>query len=313
MALAVGALIYGWNRHLAVLDLALIIEELRAEQAELRTELRHARQGDLQVNLLPPPVPAAAGSTNIAPPAPAQTAAPTPRDMNEAFLVRMQSPEFQAAQIAQARAQLDGQYAELFRRLNLPPAKLEQLRNLLVERRTAATDVLAAAASSGLNLRENGNQIAELTREAQAEIDAAIAQTLGADAFAHYQFYQQTPAQRLVVSQLEQRLSYSGTPLTEQQRDQLIRTLWQHSPAAQHTNPQNVAVNFAMGGAPVVSGGPLVSNDAIAQAGAILSPAQLEALREIQAAQAAMGLRRVEGQSGQIMIGVPAVRLPGGG
>jgi hypothetical protein len=313
VVLAIAALLFGWNRHLKAIDLALALEELRLEQAELRAELREARQSGLRVNAAPSSVPVASVSANAAPPAPSPPAGPVPRDMTEAFVARLQNPEFQAAQIAQARAQLDGQYAELFRRLNLPTAQLNDLRNLLVDRRTASTDVLAAATAAGLNLRENAAQIAELTREAQAEIDTAIAATLGPEAFATYQFYQQTPAQRLVVSQLEQRLSYSTTPLTEQQRDQLIRALWQNAPDAQRTNPQNVVVNFAMGGTPVVSSGPLVTDAAIAQAAAILSPAQLEALREIQAAQAALGLRSIEGQPGQIMIGAPAVRLPGGG
>jgi hypothetical protein len=116
-----------------------------------------------------------------------------------------------------ARASLDLRYADLFRQLNLTPAQLEKLKALLVERDTARSNVTAVAASSGLNLQQNSAEIQRLVEQAQREIEASIAQTIGAERYATFQNYQQTSTQRYTVKQLEHSLSYTSTPLNAAQ------------------------------------------------------------------------------------------------
>jgi hypothetical protein len=187
---------------------------------------------------------------------------------------------------------------------------LEHLRNLLLERDTVNTDVTAAATAAGLNFRDHGQEIAQLRLQAQEEIDAGIAQVLGPEGYATYQFHQQTGAQRLVVTQLEQRLSYSGVPLTTTQGDQLIQLLVRTGPDTTDGSAGTNVVNIRTGAPPAAA--PLISDEAIAQAAAILSPSQLEALREIQELQSAMGVRALPG--GGASVSFPAVQFgPSGG
>jgi hypothetical protein len=274
----VGVAFFAWNRHLKVRDLATDLEQHRLVQAELRAELRAARQAQT-LSVAPAASPLDPAVSVSARPRPSPTeAAPSNQDNLAAFHARMQDPAFQATQRAHARAMLDSRYADLFRRLNLSPDRLEHLRNLLLERDTVNTDVTAAATAAGLNFRDHGQEIAQLRLQAQEEIDAGIAQVLGPEGYATYQFHQQTGAQRLVVTQLEQRLSYSGVPLTTTQGDQLIQLLVRTGPDTTDGSAGTNVVNIRTGAPPAAA--PLISDEAIAQAAAILSPSQLEALRD---------------------------------
>lgn len=307
-AATLGVAALAWNRHLTVLDLALTNEQLRLEQAELRAELRAARLGGgFNVTLAPEPALPMPEYTETTPADEAPVALESDRDGRRGgrddYLARMQDPRFQAAQQARSRALLDTRYADLFRRLNLPPAQLEQLKTLLVERDTVMSDVVTAAAGAGINPRESGGDIRQLMRRAQEDIDASIAQILGNDGFAQYQHHQQTFSQRSAVNQLEQRLSYTATPLTSAQSEQLINILARHTAnrtASAITRPGQTGASSAasMG----------LNEQTLAQAAAILSPAQLEAFRELQA-QSAAQRRPGRGMGGAP---TPAVRLPGG-
>ena len=70
--------------------------------------------------------------------------------------------------------------------------------------------------------------------DAQTEIDNAIRATVGDAAFAKYENYEKTFSQRSVVNQLEQRLSYSSTPLSTQQSEQMVAII-----AATGLKPKN--------------------------------------------------------------------------
>jgi hypothetical protein len=220
------------------------------------------------------------------------------RGGGDRYIERMQSPEFQAAQRARSHAMLDSRYADLFRRLNLPPAQLEQLKSLLVDRDTIMTDVMAAATIAGINPRENGAEMRELYRQTRQDIDAGIAELLGTDAFAQYQHYQQTLPQRTAINQLEQRLSYTATPLTAAQSEQLVNLL------ARSARPEGNIVPPGRPGGLVAMGGVRMDEQVLSQAAAILSPQQLEAFRQMQTPVARPG----RGGGGMM----PAQRTPGG-
>ena len=65
---------------------------------------------------------------------------------------------------------------------------------------------------------------------AQAEVDDNIKTTLGDTAYAQYQTYEQTQPERNLVTQLQQRLSYSATPLTDDQANQVIAIMSANAP-----------------------------------------------------------------------------------
>lgn len=181
----------------------------------------------------------------------------------------MKNPDFMAAMAVRNKARLDREYADLFRRLNLPPTQLERFKGLLAERQNARMDVLAAARTEGLNPRDNREELQQLMRMAQDELAAAMQAEIGAEAFATFQAYERSAPQRATVGQLEQRLSYSAAPLTPVQSDQLVMLL------AQAGTP---------GGG---RGGAVVTDQVLTQATAILGREQLEALRALQAEQEA--------------------------
>lgn len=219
--------------------------------------------------------------------APAGADLPRPPRSGANFAALAEDPEIQRLMALQQRSGLDGRYADLFKSLHLTPQQLEQFKNLLVEKSTAMMDVLAAARSQGVNPRTNRDAFRQLVTDAQTEIDANIRSTIGEAAFSDYQRYEQTLPQRSVVNQLEQRLSYSPTPLTPQQSDQLVQLLAAAAPAT--SGATSTRGGFAGGLANAFGRGPspAITDTAITQAAGTLAGPQLDALRQLQQEQQA--------------------------
>lgn len=198
----------------------------------------------------------------------------------------LEDPEFAKAWSTQQKAQLDNRYADLFRKLNLSPAELEKFKSLLVEKQTAMMDVMAAARAEGINGREGRDQLRQLVQETQSELDASIKAMLGDSGYAQYKSYEQTMPQRNTVNQLEQRLSYGGTPLQDAQADQLVQILAETSP--RRSSPMTAAVGALGPQANMFfGGGNTITNDAINRAQGVLTTDQVAALQQLQSEQQA--------------------------
>jgi hypothetical protein len=201
------------------------------------------------------------------------------------MMALMNNPEVQRLMAEQQKAQLDGRYATLFKQLNLSPAQLEAFKNLLLEKQNSQRDVMMAARESGLNPRENREELQKLVAEANAETDAAIAAAIGQEKFSQYQNYDATSTQRALVEQLNRTMSYSATPLTDSQSQALVQILAQGSTATD--TPQRA---FISGGFPGQFGGSnsvKITDEIIAEAQTVLAPAQVKVLQEQQATQQA--------------------------
>ncbi|MBL9206603.1 MAG: hypothetical protein JNN01_16035 [Opitutaceae bacterium] len=305
MLVVITILAGGWalNRHLKANDLERANQDLRRQQAELLAALDKVRQAN-RVSVTSNAAgaanasggaPAASGLT--APPPGAVASASAPRMATSSSLERAVSGTPPVSPAMHARATLDLRYADLFRQLNLTPAQLEKLKALLVERDTARTNVAAVATASGLDPQQNSAEFQKLVNQAQREIEATIAQTIGAEGYATFQNYQQTSTQRYTVKQLEQSLSYTSTPLNAAQGDQLVNLLARTS----------AAHRAASGGDPATALSPMITDEALAQAASLLSPAQLAVLRDMKTYQDALSQGR-----GFPSGAVPAVRMPGG-
>jgi hypothetical protein len=239
----------------------------------------------------------------------------------------MAKPEVQAMLNQQQQSALDGRYAALFKNLNLPSEQVDRLKTLLAERATTVMDVMSAARDQGIDPRQNPDAFRKLVSDAQDAINTSIKGLIGDSGFAQLTSYEQTLPQRNVVNQLEQRLSYTSTPLTPAQSEQLVQILAKNSPATAQTNNlqtfegplpgggrgQAVFIGgpppgrggpdvggmvmsvFGPGAAPMVgmmdmgrgSGTATVTPNAIAEAQTILSPPQTQALQQIQQQQQA--------------------------
>ncbi|MCX6953480.1 MAG: hypothetical protein NTV51_15125, partial [Verrucomicrobia bacterium] len=180
-------------------------------------------------------------------------------------------------------------FAGLFRRLALGPDELATFKRLLTEKENVALEVVAVAETQPGGPLPAGLVNASVSA-ARAKVEEAIRASLGSDRYAVYRDYEQTQPQRAVVAQLEQRLSYSGTPLAPAQADALVRILAAHAPAnAGTTAPAALVVDA---GAPAVlarlqseTSAAKVSPAALAESQAVLSAPQVAALREIQTEQ----------------------------
>ena len=142
----------------------------------------------------------------------------------------MAKPEVQAMVSFQQKAAIEARYAALFKNLNLPAEQLERLKTLLADRSTTMQDVMAAAREQGINPRENPEAFRKVMADAQNQINAGIKAAIGEQGFAQLSTYEQTLPQRNLVNELQQRLSYTSTPLTAAQAEQMVQILATNTP-----------------------------------------------------------------------------------
>jgi hypothetical protein len=212
---------------------------------------------------------------------------------NEADIRKIfESPEYQRLAAIEQKGRLDVRYAALFKKLGLSQDQLDKFKDLLVEKQSSVMDVLAAARAQGLNPRTDPQGFGELVRNAQNDIDATIRTTLGDSAFATYKAYEQTLPYRGVVDQLDQRLSYSASPLTDAQSEQLAQIVADTNTGPTRSNNARpffqTVVDFRSGGMPPTPLNP----EAMNRAQGILTPAQFTALQQLQQEQQAQARMR---------------------
>ncbi len=284
---SLGLGVYAYNEHEARLAaeahaLSLLIKNLALNKAQ--TE-RKATPMAKEV-AFPAGVTAAADSTEA--PADSRPRGGGPMRGMADFMGMMDTPEAQQWMALRSRGMLDSRYAALFKNLNLPPDQLKKFQDLLLDKQSTMRDVIAAMRSQGLTpSRENGDQIRALVQNANEEIDSQIQSTLGAAAFAQYKDYESTQPQRATVERVQQRLSYSSQPLTDQQATQLVSLLAQNTPAAAGNGNGGGGGAwrqlFNAGGGATAP----ITDQALQQASTILAPAQLTALQDMQKEQQA--------------------------
>jgi hypothetical protein len=230
----------------------------------------------------------------------------------------MSKPDVQAMINLQQQSMIDARYGSLFKNLNLQPEQVDRLKTLLAERNTTIMDVAGAALEQGIDPRQNPDAFQKLVSDAQNAINTSIKEVIGDAGFAQLTSYEQTLPQRNVVDQLDRRLSYTNTPLTAAQSEQLVQILAANAPPT-GTNVQSAtataAGDFHFAGPPpgrgpgpdagfvmavgpgpgpmmgMVDGGRIggptspVTDAAVAQSATVLSPQQVQALQQIQQQQ----------------------------
>jgi hypothetical protein len=208
-------------------------------------------------------------------------------------LVRlMENPDFVQALGLQRQAMLDARFASLFRQLNLSGEELAAFKRLLVEKENVALDVVTVSESLP-DGPLSSDALRASVRAAHAQIEQAIHGSLGSERYAVYRDYERTLAQRATVAQLEQRLSYTDTPLGPQQAEALVRILAEHAPPQPVETPPVLSVLVRAGvpeAVPILPANAAtgrVTEEVIAQSQTVLAPSQLDALRELQTEQQA--------------------------
>lgn len=199
----------------------------------------------------------------------------------------LENPAMQRMLATGMRAALDQRYGTLFRQLKLSPAELEKLKDLLTERQMSTLDAMNAARAQGVAAGE----LPALMSKVQADIDQGIRQLLGDERYPRYENFNQHSASYAALDQVERRLSYTNAPLDATQSEALLRILIETAPPAPAEGgipARNMIVqSFAGAAAPILGAmsGPAITNETIARASTVLSPAQTEVLRQLQAEQ----------------------------
>lgn len=221
-----------------------------------------------------------------------------PRRKRETLARLMENPEFVQALGQQRQAMLDARFGALFRQLNLSGEELAAFKRLLVEKENVLLDVVTVnETTTGGPL--SAETLRQSVRLAQAQIDRSIQHSLGPERFGIYREFEQTLAQRATVTQLEQRLSYTGTPLSPAQAESMVRILAANAPAVPGESTPVISILVrdgvpeAVPVLPTTAATGRVTDEVIAQAQAVLAPVQVTALREIQSQQLA-GVRAAE-------------------
>jgi hypothetical protein len=201
------------------------------------------------------------------------------------------NPEFQRLLAIQMKGRISQTYGPLFKSLNLSPDQLSQFQTLLADKQQALMDVMAAARDQGINPRTDPDGFKSLVSQAVSQSDANIQQALGDAAYQQYQQYQQTLPERNTVNSLQQQLSYTQTPLTDDEANQMISLLAQNQPQRAGNGTTGTGNGGDAGPNPMslINGGGTakVTNDALSQASGILSAPQVAALQQIQLQQQA--------------------------
>lgn len=225
------------------------------------------------------------------PESPATPSKPTRRGTG-ALVKLMENPEFVSALTLQRHSMLDARFGELFRRMNLEGDELAQFKRLLAEKENVALEVVTVSETA-----QEGALAPETLRAgihaAQSQIEQAIHSSLGSDRYAIYRDYERTLPHRATVAQLEQRLSYTRTPLTAAQAEAVVRILAANTPpvAENVAPPASVLVRprvpeaVPIGPTPVASG--RLTEEVVTQVQTVLEPPQVAALRELQVEQQA--------------------------
>lgn len=210
-----------------------------------------------------------------------------------AGLAMLNTPGMQKMLATMTRGGLDQRYGPLFRKLKLSPADLAKFKDQLVEQQMSGLDVIQAASSKGGKVATDEKAFAEVMGSVQGELEANIRTLLGDAGYKHYEDFNQKADTYGLLDQVERRLGYTNSPLQAAQSEALMTVLAEtaESGAWAGTSGKGGTGSFmqSMAGAnPMLAAmlEPRISEATITAAEKVLTPSQVEVLREIQAEQA---------------------------
>lgn len=294
---------------------AYLYQENRSLQAALEETSRVVPQPeDTQEIISVEPIAVVAASPQETIEVPREEPGPRPPDRFDRFRKMMENPDFQSAMLERSKVRIERDFAGLFRTMDLDEEGVEILKTLLAER--SMVERQAAFQSRAAQGDPEAMFETELMLEANlAGIDLSLAEVLGEEGFANYDYYQDTLPQRQSVEELTRRLSYSGTPLAEERAEVLVGVM------ATTEDSFNYTVDLArlsrrersslteIDVAVYLDERESLNQMILSEAAVVLEPDQLEALAEQQ-------IREVEQIELQASLGLGArggFRGPGGG
>ena len=223
------------------------------------------------------------------------------------FAEMMKTPEARRLLAIQNRGWIDTQYAAVFKALNLTPDQLAKYKDLLAERNNSFQDAYQLAKDQGIDPATDPKGYSMLMQGIMTDMTNQMKAAIGDDNYQKAQQLQSMNGERATAAQLQQSLSFTQTPLTDDQANQLAQLMQANRAPRDQTavamivqNAQS-RVNFTGGfvAVPTASGGytngASLTDAAMTAAAGILSQPQLDALKQLQQFQ------QSEFQLGKIM------------
>jgi len=207
---------------------------------------------------------------------------------------------FRASVIALARSRLSFLYGPLFKNLNLSEDRLERFKDLLIESELTGVDLTVALADENIHGKEQVALWDQLSPTLLQEANGKIKAFLTEPEYAQFVDYSEDLPQWMTANEVTRVLQSTDTPLTDEQANLLVVLLRGGQPKS--TTIESKDITYAAGifaGPPPtgVLGGPLSSSGQIMlppnsqitepifeKAKGFLSPSQMDALRQVQAA-----------------------------
>jgi RNA polymerase sigma factor (sigma-70 family) len=218
-------------------------------------------------------------------PSPASNEADTAKETRDEFYIRMNSdPEFRSSMIALAKSRLGLFYEPLFKSLDLPADRLDRFKDLLVELDLIYNDVHEAMKIEETNIPSDQRHkyVRELDVHLRNPVIDKIEALLTEPEYAQFRDYNSDLLQWIATNAVARVLQSTDTPLTDEQANLLVVLLRGRQPKS--TDFQWIEMYHATGLGMFRSSENPVTAPIIEKAKGILAPAQVDALREVQAA-----------------------------
>lgn len=304
---------------------ATALETTQRERDSLRTSLaraeKTARQSDENLGTLQKELDDLHARVATAPIPPKPAALPDARALSamtaSPLEYVLEHPEKRSAYIEQEVLRAKARFDRFFRQTQLTPEQQDQFVKNLREFAEQKLDFMGAIRTYGYNpdnLPADSGSVAQMGRlEKQIPIDLQtnMRTLLGDAGFQQYQQYTRTLPLHNTIDEVASRLYDTAAPLTAAQAEQLTQIMRQTPfrtpiPGFQGNTAAGTFVSVGtyngaktqlnlQGGSTLTDWHEPVSDAAVAQAAAVLSPAQLAALRQVQEQQIAQLLAAPSG------------------
>jgi RNA polymerase sigma factor (sigma-70 family) len=304
--LAIGSAVYQSNkRRSAAATVTAVGAERDALRAQLGTAEKRAQQSGDELVAAQKEISTlrAAAAAKPAEP-PAASRAPSQGALMDYVL---DHPETHAAFIQQQELRMKARYERFFRTAGLSAEQQNKVVHTLTASLADELDFMGALRSQGMgvgNMPQDPEERARLEgmiREKKQAAQADLRAQLGDERFQKFAQYSGTIPERNVADQLASQLYDTDAPLTAPQADQLAQILAQNrfKPEAKPSPTSTLNGTFIttqairgrvgqamqQGGMNLLDWQAPVTDAAIARAESVLSPAQVAALKQLQAQQ----------------------------
>jgi hypothetical protein len=226
------------------------------------------------------------------------------KNMGKALSKMMSDPAMKEMMRSQQKSMIETMYGRLFKDMNLTPEERQKFSELLLDQQTKAME-------AGMGIFEEGGltNVTQSVQAQQKESEEQLKALLGEERFTQYQEYQKTVGDRMQLDQLRRQMETAGTPVQDEQLQQLLALTKEERervPAPFPQDPQGAAANMER----MLSGEFMekqmawqeeINRRVLERATTVLTPDQLKAYEQFQTQQINMqklGLKMMKGMLG---------------